>query len=101
MIDLFGLWLLSVLAVYRPARMIALEDGPGNVFMDVRGSLLGMPLWVQKGVSCPLCIGFWLSGIPAAILTLCLALPLWSFFGLWAAIAGGQAFLWDLVSDDS
>lgn len=100
MIDLLGLWALAVLAVYRPARMIALEDGPGNVFQDLRGSLLKAPAWVQKGISCPLCIGFWLAVLPAAILVWCLALPLWSFFGLWAAVAGGQAFLWDLVSDD-
>lgn len=98
MTDLLIAWALSVLAVYRTARMVAIEDGPGNMFMDVRGALLKAPAWVQKGVGCPLCLGFWFAAIPALALAWTFGLWLW-FFGLWLAIAGGQAFLWDLVSD--
>jgi hypothetical protein len=47
MTNLLIAYLFSVFATYRTARMVALEDGPGNVFMDVRGALLGAPAWVQ------------------------------------------------------
>jgi hypothetical protein len=99
MTDLLIAYLFSVFATYRTARMVALEDGPGNVFMDVRGALLGAPSWVQKGMGCPLCLGFWIAFIPAAIVGLSFGLPWWQFAGLQLAVSGGQAFLWDLVSD--
>jgi hypothetical protein len=98
MTNLLIAYLLSVLAVYRVARMVALEDGPGNVFQDVRGALLRAPAWVQKGMSCPLCLGFWLALVPALVVVWAFGLWLW-VVGLWLAIAGGQAFLWDLVSE--
>jgi hypothetical protein len=98
MTNLLIAYLLSVFATYRTARMVALEDGPGNVFMDVRGALLGTPAWVQKGMGCPLCLGFWIAAIPALALAWAFGLWVW-VLGLWLSIAGGQAFLWDLVSD--
>ena len=98
MTDLLIAYLLSVFAVYRVARMIAREDGPGNVFQDLRGALLRAPAWVQTGMSCPLCLGFWIALIPALILVP-IGLTTWHWsVGIWLAIAGGQAFLWDLVT---
>jgi hypothetical protein len=93
MTNLLIAWGFSVFATYRTARMVALEDGPGNVFMDIRGALLGTPSWVQKGMGCPLCLGFWIALVPAAIMVWWLSLPWWSFVGLWLAMSGAQTAL--------
>jgi hypothetical protein len=85
--------LFGVLALYRTARMVALEAGPGNMFMDLRGSLLRAPTWVQKGIGCPLCLGFWFAFIPAAIVGLWFGLPWWQFAGLQLAMSGAQTAL--------
>lgn len=57
--------------------MIAVEDGPGDIFHRFRGLVTRKfkPVtrqnetrqhWLATGVSCPLCISFWLSfGIAA------------------------------------
>jgi hypothetical protein len=49
-------------------------------------------------MGCPLCLGFWIAAVPALILAWAFGLWVW-VLGLWLSIAGGQAFLWDLVSD--
>jgi hypothetical protein len=56
--------------------MIALEDGPGNIFDNFRTWLLlypGLPdpnsrqvHWIKKGFHCPLCLSFWIS-IPISL----------------------------------
>jgi len=54
--------LLAALAVYRLARLIALEEGPFGVFTAVRGALdSDQRTWVGRGINCPFCIGFWLA----------------------------------------
>lgn len=111
--------ILAILTLYRLARMIAKDDGPLFIFKRVRywakdrgwneafdaGQVLGMNddvddrhfgKWhnLAEGLSCPYCVGIWLS------------LPLFSLI-LWPtyygdlfltlmAISGGQAFLWSL-----
>lgn len=96
------LWLrfiLAALAVYRLARMLAFEDGPFDVFVSFRTWVGGYDYGVNgqpvsslgKLVSCPLCIGVWLS-FPAMIYVL------WSpgdsaVIVAWFAIAGLQVYL--------
>ena len=113
---------LAVLTCYRLARMIARDDGPLFVFKRVRywakdrawreaSFTLGMAKpdltiddrhfgkWhnLAEGLSCPYCVGIWLS-LPI------FALVLWpTYYGdlflLLMAISGGQAFLWSLEKE--
>lgn len=91
--------LLMTLAVYRVARMIAYEDGPWDVFLRLR-SLAFQKLrqgqmgdhWVYRGLSCPLCVSFWLSWLaPFA--------PLWLLTPL--AVAGAVVVIHQLLERKS
>ena len=90
MSDLIGFLTLAVagLASYRASRMVALEEGPFEVFAILRGKLDG-PNWIGRGIGCPLCIGFWLS----PILLLLAITPYVNFIVWWLAVAGLQTFL--------
>ena len=83
--------LLVVFGVYRIARMLALEDGPFALFSHWRGFIFEHfgNGWVNEGFNCPLCISFWLSIIPSAVL----ASDVLGFFMLWFGIAGMSSFL--------
>lgn len=58
---------IAALAVWRVARMLAKETGPGAIFRNWRlfigrrfppkGAYLS---WVDEGFSCPVCLSFWL-----------------------------------------
>lgn len=83
------LFLIAALAVYRLAHMIANEDGPWDAFTRLRTWVYhgwdGNPEtyvrhWTARGISCPLCISFWLAW-PAALL-----LP-WPGLGLYILTA--------------
>ena len=113
---------LAVFTCYRLARMLALDDGPFFIFKRMRywakdrafyeADKMGMLILVAdssnlisdrhfgkwhnlaEGLSCPFCIGVWLS-LPL------LALLIWStyygdLFLLLMAISGGQVFLQSL-----
>ena len=61
-------FIIGALAVYRVARMAALERGPFEVFERWRGFVLrrcGLASWVFDGFTCPLCLSFWLGFIGA------------------------------------
>lgn len=77
-------YVIAVLAVYRAARMLSLEDGPFDLFVGVR-ERISQKNWVGRGVRCPLCVGFWVSILPAAYL----ASSVGWFFLLWFGISGG------------
>lgn len=82
---------LGSLAVYRLARMIAMEDGPFNLFMKLRsfwGDRLGWEHWISQGFLCPLCLSFWIAG-------LALLAPEWllQWFGLAGAVSVIHLFL--------
>lgn len=53
-------FVVALLGVYRLSHMIAMEDGPFDVFALARDSV-GQASWVGRGLHCPLCISFWLS----------------------------------------
>jgi len=113
--------LLAILTCYRLARMIAVDDGPLFLFKRLRiwaldrayyeAAMQGYNLQIDtikeryfgkwhnlaEGLSCPYCVGKWLS-LPI------LALILWpTYYGdlflILMAISGGQAFLWSLGRD--
>lgn len=67
------IYLLAALAVYRLSRMIADEYGPFNVFLKLRTAAKHYARgradnWLWKGVTCPLCLSFWLAWPVAALL---------------------------------
>jgi hypothetical protein len=90
---------LAILAAYRVARMLALEEGPFALFDRWRNLFLN-DNWIGRGMRCPLCLGFWLA-LPAALVALLFdrTLPADAFVLAWLGIAGGQAVLWDWTND--
>lgn len=86
-------YLLAALAVYRVARMIALEDGPLNLFAKLQdwAEPRQEKNWFAKGILCPLCLSWWL-----ALPTLYFFQPLSAaqYMLTWLAIAGGAAVLY-------
>lgn len=92
--------LLAILAVFRLARMIAYEFGPLMVFEKFRGYMASRAAGKTTGgwawsfaelVSCPYCLGLWLS-IPAALMVIYPTTPT-DIILLIFGISGGQAFL--------
>ena len=82
--------ILIALAVYRLARMLAYEDGPGDVLVQLRQGVarrFGLESWQARGVSCPLCVGFWLAPL------LWLAWLVLPALIVWLAIAGAACWL--------
>jgi hypothetical protein len=84
---------IVALAAYRTARMIALEDGPFDVFSRFRSKFdkpKGVPLnWIERGVGCPLCVGFWVSPVMLGLSYLD-----YVFYGVvWLAVSGLQVAL--------
>jgi hypothetical protein len=94
--------IIAALAVYRVSYMIAREDGPFDVFERLRMAAIThypletvgnrtRPHWIVRGLSCPLCISWWLA-LPAALIVA----PDVSALALWPAIAGLCLFLYQL-----
>lgn len=50
----------SCFSVYRLSWMIGTEDGPLDVFSNLRG-YIGQKNWIGRGMNCPNCISFWIS----------------------------------------
>lgn len=90
---------LAVLAVYRLARLIAIEEGPAGIFMRLRTALgaydygeNGEPETnLGRGIGCPLCVGVW---VALLIAPLVVWPSTWGVMVLtWLGLAGGQTLL--------
>lgn len=79
-------FLLALLGTYRLSHMIAMEDGPFDVFADLRDKA-GQRTWIGRGLHCPLCISFWLSWIMGARLVVTGNVP----FHQWTVVSLGLA----------
>jgi hypothetical protein len=83
---------LAILATYRVAQLITLDDGPFMICDRVRRFLGRRPKLREAAelFHCPYCLGVWLAGMFALVMR-----PgqpvLW-----WLAVAGGQAVLEEL-----
>lgn len=75
-------FVVALLGVYRLSHMIAMEDGPFDVFAAARDAI-GQASWVGRGLHCVLCISFWLA-LPFAWAIAPGALVL-----VWLGLAGG------------
>lgn len=85
--------ILATLAVYRIAFLIAMERGPADLALRLREAAyrrFGAESWVFAGVSCPLCLSFWLALVGALALRPASA---WLALLLWLGIAGGVLVL--------
>lgn len=78
--------LLAIGLVYRVAHAIALEDGPFDVFSRLQAWVGGGKNWIGRGLSCPLCVSWWLAVAAVALL----APATWGeAILLWGGVAGG------------
>ena len=87
---------LAVFACYRLAQLVALDDGPYQIFKRVRSELgwraaEGNAFWSNSAelFHCPFCLGVWF----AAPLALFVGSGIIEVVIAWLAIAGAQAFL--------
>lgn len=81
--------LIVSMASYRVARMIATERGPFDLFIDFRSAIInraGNRSWIVEGVTCPLCVGFYVSALFLGLSYLDYAVYLVD----WLAVAGLQ-----------
>lgn len=80
---------LAVLAVYRVARMLAMEDGPFDVFANFRARFdPEQKTSLGRGINCPLCISWWLAAVPALWIAGQNIYSISMFVLLWQGIAG-------------
>lgn len=84
-------FLAALLGVYRLSHMIAMEDGPFDVFANLRDRA-GQATWIGRGLHCPLCISFWLSLPMAWVIAVPPSLTL-----TWLGLAGGCLVLHRLL----
>ena len=82
------LLILAILAAYRVAFLVALEEGPFGMAEGLRTWAFRRhpSTWIERGVNCVYCVSFWTSAAAAGLL-------LWggavgTFLLLWGGIAG-------------
>lgn len=61
--------IIATLAAYRISRMITAEEGPFGVFLLIREHIdRDQQTWVGRGLSCILCVSFWVTGATSLII---------------------------------
>lgn len=96
--------IILILACYRLARLVAVDEGPAGLFMWLRVKAGAYDLQVDgqaetnlgRGISCVHCVAIWIA-LPLALVTAGLNLQA---FWYWLAIAGGASVLWSLSNDN-
>ena len=93
LMERWGVFLLTVFAVYRVAMLLSNEEGPFSLAekfrQGVRRRTQGKPAeWMARGVECPRCVSFWLSGFAAIILVHRGYAPHEDVFLVWLGVAG-------------
>lgn len=79
---------LAALAVYRLAHLVAIDEGPLQLFLILR-TAVGQRHWWGRGLHCPLCISFWLAMVPAGYFAATAA----DFALYWLGLAGAAVLL--------
>lgn len=87
---------ILALACYRLSRLVAVEDGPGDCFLHLRGWICERSKngGVCKGVCCPLCMSVWFGFALAACATH--AGP-FEYIAFALALSGATTFLHRMV----
>lgn len=91
MLYIFSL-VMAPFAVYRIATMIALEEGPFEIFTKFRNLFLS-PNWIGRGVRCPSCISFWAGLVMAIVVFLFGSYELVQLGILWFGFSGITVYL--------
>ena len=84
--------LLAVLACYRLAQLIAVDDGPWDIFVRLRSIRIGV---LHRLFGCPYCLGVWFAALMG--LLLCWQNSVGDMVLLILGIAGGQTLLQTLT----
>lgn len=96
-----NLWIslvVATFAVYRVSRMVALEEGPFEIFLNARGWAYNKfeQVWVRRGLTCPLCISFYVALPAAVIIYFFNHLEWYAILWLWFGLSGSASFLYKL-----
>lgn len=87
---------LLTLGVYRMAYDLGRMDGPFDLYEKWRSFFVnrfGIGHWVTEGVTCPICLSFWIA-IPAAALAGWMLGAVWFVYPVvWLGIAGAALAL--------
>lgn len=86
---------LATLTVYRVSHMLALEDGPFDLFITWR-EWIGTDLqrtWIQRGFGCPACISFWAALATTILIANSYPTNFIGFMLIWLGTAGATLFL--------
>jgi hypothetical protein len=89
---------LSILAVYRAARMISQdgEDGPFDLLSMWR-EWIGQRNWIGRGFHCFYCVSFW-AGMACALWLCAFGLFVWALFPLlWFGLSAGAMIIFKVV----
>ena len=96
-------FVLAVLATYRLAQLVSLDDGPLDCFATLRGltayNLKGKqregPIWksLEELMDCPYCLGVWFAGLMTLLVVQIAPMNLWTGLLFWLGVAGGQCAL--------
>ena len=98
---------LAILATYRLAQLVALDDGPFDCFVFLRDLTVYSyknkqrylkrrgPVWhsLEELVNCPYCLGVWFAGLMTVVIAQIEPLNIWTGLLIWLGIAGGQCAL--------
>ena len=100
---LFIEFVLAVLATYRLAQLVALDDGPLDCFATLRGLTVYSPkgkrregpIWksLEELMDCPYCLGVWFAGLMTLLVVQIVPTDLWTGLLFWLGVAGGQCAL--------
>lgn len=85
---------LAILATYRLTAALVREEGPGGVFLKLRGRLdPDQKTWIGRGINCVFCVSFWLALVAALFVSVLGYADPWAWPLTWLGIAGGCALL--------
>jgi len=88
-------YLLMAAIVYRLTLLIVYDEGPFGVCRRLRSAIdPAQRTWIGRGITCPLCVSFWLA-LPGGLI---LQQDVW--YLNWLAIAGIVAFIVRVTHDE-
>ena len=100
---LFTSFVLAVLATYRLAQLVALDDGPLDCFVTLRSLMVYShkgkrregAVWksLEDLVNCPYCLGVWFAGLMTLLVVQRVPMDPWTGLLFWLGVAGGQCAL--------
>lgn len=92
-----GLILLAaVFATYRLATDVAHERGPYDLYSRLRGRVIaryGADDWRSEGVSCPICLSFWIGLVVVLLVLPFSTCDIWLWPLWWLGVSGAAAAL--------